>query len=270
MEYIHFLDSDDMLSLDCIERCVESIGEADILWHDHCVLSEINTPIHDDFPLLETLHLSKKEVQEGYFTALDLWAENFEGLSWAWCGIFKLSSLQDLRFLPQVVFEDTHFGTLLFAKAQRIKICDFIGYIYRYRHHSIRVFDDVFEKSKQPKYFWDICQSFERMEDILFYRWSYSYTHICLEIVRFIRTLDEDSTPLKNRLENMLYACSFYGFEALTYSADPKHIRDFLQPLKPYAKRVSLRGKLAYYTPRLFRILRVLNQTLKRILPRSK
>ncbi|RDU58748.1 glycosyl transferase, partial [Helicobacter marmotae] len=31
-----------MLSLDCIEQCVEHIGECDILWHDYTCIYEDN------------------------------------------------------------------------------------------------------------------------------------------------------------------------------------------------------------------------------------
>lgn len=254
-----------MLSPKCIEQCVREIGQAELIWHDHRVLSEINAPVHDDIPILQYLHLTEEEVQSKYFNALELWdkQERFEGFSWAWGGMFRVSFLGDLRFLPQVFFEDSHFGTLLFAKAKRIKICTFEGYIYRYRHHSIRTFDDVFERRKQPPYFLDVYYAFEEVKDILFYRWSYSYTLICLDIVRSLHSFE---SKMESKLQTMLRSCAYYGFEALLLPSDPKHIREILKPLEPYMQKVSLKAKLAYHAPRIFALLRWVKQSIKKIM----
>ncbi|TQR27090.1 glycosyl transferase family A, partial [Campylobacter sp. MIT 97-5078] len=113
---IHFVDSDDYISLDCIELCVKNMLEKnlEILVHNLTEYDE-NTREFKNKPKLPTL---KKLKKDEYDSGLELLSKNkFYDFYFAWQGSFKSEILNhyNLRFTHGIFHEDHDFGTILFA-----------------------------------------------------------------------------------------------------------------------------------------------------------
>lgn len=271
--YIHFLDADDMLSLDCIEQCVEHIGECDILWHDVAYIYEDNISKGEYVSLLETLHITPELAQTKAFHTLELW-EQMNSFSFVHQGLFRYSILENLRFFTQLANEDALFGMILFAKAQSIRLGNFQGLIYRVHTDSVSAHGEaqgIYRKS-YPLFMYDMLDGFGCDDyKVKHYFFSYSCTYVCLGLLDFISTLPSTTpNPLKSKLIAFLQLRAMYAFGGVSFESDPKNIRALLKPLEPYMQKVSFNIKLAYYMPRLYRILRYLKQRRKAFLPISK
>ncbi|WHN16044.1 glycosyltransferase family 2 protein [Campylobacter jejuni] len=160
---IHFLDSDDYLELDCIEKCVNEMNKSDL---DICVHSyvkydeankEMKKDIHFEFP--------KKLKNRFYYDyALDiLYVNNIYFFCFVWQGSFKASILNKyrLRFTYGVYHEDTDFGVLLFSLAKKLIYLDYYGLVYRVRENSII----SSEKSQIAKNLPDFLQTLKKYYD---------------------------------------------------------------------------------------------------------
>lgn len=161
---IHFLDSDDYLLKDCIEKCVKDIKEKDLDISVHSYMKyyeankEMKKDTHYEFP---------KKLKNGFYYAyaLDvLWSNHINFFCFAWQGAFKAKILNsyNLRFTHGVYHEDTDFGLLLFSLAKKLIYLDYYGLIYRIRENSIT----SSEKSKMPEKLPNVLQALrETYED---------------------------------------------------------------------------------------------------------
>lgn len=262
MKYIHFLDSDDMLVLDCIERCVKEIGEAEIIWHDTNYLYEDGINPIQAPTLLEQINIDIYEAQGKIFSPLDLWQQS-ESFSWVAMGIFSLKFLGNLRFYPQIQSEDALFGMLLFAQAKAIALLPHPLYIYRVRanstsEHALKRHSTL---KPHPHYLKDIFLAFLDNHQIKHYHYAFSCAHICLGLLQRISSLPD--SPLRSKLIDFLQVRAIYAFGAVCFCSDPRHIREILKPLEPYMQRVPLNVKIAYRTPRIFKLLRWIKRIFK-------
>lgn len=253
-----------MLSLDCIEQCMKNIGECDIIWHDTKYVYEdgINPSPYEQ-SLLEWLKLDTKAIQKP-LNANEIWT-NIEGFSCVCGGVFHISLYEKLRFAPQIQSEDALFGMLLFAKAKAIKILPNPLYIYRLRADSTS--DHTLKQDSTlkpyPPYLSEIAYTFTSSYKIKHYHFAYSCTYICLGLLAYIETLDDSQLELKNKLIEFLQVRAIYAFGAMSFESDPKYVRALLKPLEPYMQKVSRANKIAYFMPRVFRILKWVNEKRK-------
>ncbi|AWK61920.1 glycosyl transferase [Helicobacter cinaedi] len=266
VEYIHFVDSDDMLSVDCIEQCIENIGECDIIWHDTKYIYEDGiSPSPYEQSILEWLKLDSKAIEKP-LNASEIWA-NIEGFSCVCVGVFHISLCEKLRFAPQIQSEDALFGMLLFAKAKAIKILPNPLYIYRLRADSTS--DHTLKQDSTlkpyPPYLAEIAYTFANSYKIKHYHFAYSCTYICLGLLAYIESLDDSQLALKNKLIEFLQVRAIYAFGAVSFESDPKYVRPLLKPLEPYMQKVSKANKIAYFMPRIFKILKWINGKRKRV-----
>ena len=135
---IHFVDSDDYLTKDCIEKCVKALLEQDldIFVHNSKEFDE-NTKKLSVLKTLPQFHRLKKNE---YDTGLELLSENkIYDFYFAWQGLFKAGLLNRyaLRFSEGIYHEDHDFGTLLFCLANKVAYTNEALYIYRQRTNSI-------------------------------------------------------------------------------------------------------------------------------------
>ena len=255
-----------MLSLDCIEQCIANIGECDIIWHDTKYIYEDNIPKEQHTPLLQSLYLTQEQAQNRIFTALELW-KYIDSFSWVHQGLFKFSLLEDLRFSTPLANEDALFGMLLFAKAKAIKVTSFYGLIYRYHAASVSAHGEsqnIYRKT-YPLFMSSIVMAFQNGYKIKHYYFAYSCTYICLGLLAYIETLDDSQFALKNKLIEFLQIRAIYAFGAVSFESDPKYVRPLLKPLEPYMQKVSRANKIAYFTPRVFKILKWINGKRKKL-----
>ena len=132
---IHFVDSDDMITSDCIEICVQNLlaQNLDIAVHNWSVLDEASgqTKKGEYLANLKT---------HNYNTGLDLLAHNkIYDFYFSPQGLFRADILNRyaLRYTEGIYHEDHDFGTLLFCLAGKVDYIDAPLYIYRARSGSI-------------------------------------------------------------------------------------------------------------------------------------
>lgn len=255
-----------MLSVDCIEQCIENIGECDIIWHDTKYIYEDGiSPSPYEQSILEWLKLDSKAIEKP-LNASKIWA-NMESFSCVCGGVFHISLYEKLRFAPQIQSEDALFGTLLFAKAKAIKILPNPLYIYRLRADSIS--DHTLKQDSTlkpyPPYLAEIAYTFANSYKIKHYHFAYSCTYICLGLLAYIESLDDSQLALKNKLIEFLQVRAIYAFGAVSFESDPKYVRPLLKPLEPYMQKVSKANKIAYFMPRIFKFLKWINGKRKKL-----
>lgn len=68
-----------------------------------------------------------------------------------------------------------------------------------------------------------------------------------------MHSLDDE---LKEILLEMLRYRAIYAFGALSFAKDPRDCRAMCKKLLPYASKIRFASKIAYYFPRLFRLLK--------------
>ncbi|TQR60746.1 glycosyltransferase family 2 protein [Campylobacter troglodytis] len=131
---IHFVDSDDYLTKDCIEKCVKALQEGDL----DIVAHNITHFYEDDKSFKQGAYLRLK--QSSYNTGLELLTQNkLYSFYFSWQGLFKAHILNRyaLRFSEGIYHEDHDFGTLLFCLANKVAYTNEALYIYRQRTNSI-------------------------------------------------------------------------------------------------------------------------------------
>ena len=131
---IHFVDSDDYITQDCVAKCVQALLEKDldIVVHNIKHFYEENKSFKQG-EFLQNLR------QNTYESGLKLLKENrLYSFYFAWQGLFKASILNRyaLRFTEGIYHEDHDFGTLLFCLAGKISYTNEPLYIYRQRANS--------------------------------------------------------------------------------------------------------------------------------------
>ncbi len=172
-------------------------------------------------------------------------------------------------FSPQIQSEDALFGMILFAKAQKIKIatkplCIYRFHTYSTSEHNLQTNTPL---KPYPNYMSDIAYTFCNRYKIKHYHFAYSCTYICLGLLAFIDTfpknLSEYEKKLRDKLIAFLQVRAIYAFGGICFESDPKYIRDLLKPLEPYMQKISFNTQIAYFYPRLYRVLRLLKSYVK-------
>ncbi|MGI0439570.1 glycosyltransferase family 2 protein [Helicobacter himalayensis] len=148
---IHFVDSDDYLSLDCIESCVRAmeISHLEICVHNLIEYFESSKT----FKHRQRLGIFKKVQKESYDSGLQLLAQNrIYDFYFVWQGCFRSEILNryNLRFTNGIYHEDHDFGTLLFCLAKKVGYINTEGYIYRSRPNSITSSQRQIQKTAFP------------------------------------------------------------------------------------------------------------------------
>ena len=270
VEFVHFLDSDDLLTLDCIEQCLECIGDCDVVWHEtYCRFEDGISPkifgVDGQPQSLESV-LASKKIEVKTLSNLEFWG-NREWFAGACYGLFRMGIFRKLRFCAGIMGEDFCFAILAFARARCIAQASFIGYIYRIRANSTSNYDLIAEdkpKRATPPYMREIANSFSNCTafDVTFYHDSYSFAHVSLAILRFLKSLENGK--LKARLEKFMIYHVERACRAAALQNDPKHLRKLLVPLEPYIKLAGKRARRSYYYPRFARFRARLRDLSKR------
>ena len=130
-DYIIFLDSDDYLELDYLQKAVDTFSKTDA------------DVVQFDFNISDTKGTYRKlitsEIDYGYHDADSMIFALAGGKMWPniWARAYRRSLFDDIRFPEGEYWEDVAILHELFYKAKRIYYCNFSGYVYIQREDSI-------------------------------------------------------------------------------------------------------------------------------------
>ncbi|PAF50352.1 hypothetical protein BKH43_04465 [Helicobacter sp. 13S00401-1] len=194
-KYIHFVDSDDFLTLECIKDCVDTLTpEVDIVWHGMCTQVEgygLGEFIADYYMI--SLSRYPKKILSTYQILNDL---EFGHLPWTCNGIFKASKLNvlDLRF-RYIECEDHLFGLLLFMSCSigitkqsykthpNLKLVNKQSYIYRIRTNSTCDYFKSKDIDLVPEHLKPISTYFKNFKKLKKYYHAYCFSIVLDEIL---------------------------------------------------------------------------------------
>ena len=158
-QYILFLDSDDYIKKDCLEKLydISKSQSLDVLmfklinFNDET--NEKSTYNYFDMPFL------KKMVGENVFNWMDIENRLFDISVTAPGKLFKRDLIKDIDFPEGLIFEDNLFFTKVALKANRMYFLDEYIYFRRIRNDSIT--------NSYFKDFSDVITIYELMEEVL-------------------------------------------------------------------------------------------------------
>ena len=242
---IHFVDSDDYITQDCIEICVQALLEKDldIVVHNIKHFYEENKSFKQG-EFLQNLR------QNTYESGLKLLKENkLYSFYFAWQGLFKASILNRyaLRFTEGIYHEDHDFGTLLFCLAGKISYTNEPLYIYRQRANSIITAQKNTDfPSKMPSFLEPLRADFKDYKALRAYFKSYCLVIIASKIWEFYK-VSENYIPSSISIIVKRSRLSKYKF--------------FKKQIQNYIKNYILTSyyygeKQTFYTPKIRNLLR--------------
>ena len=217
---IHFVDSDDYITQDCVAKCVQALLEKDldIIVHNIKHFYEEDKSFKQG-EFLQNLH------QNTYESGLKLLKENrLYSFYFSVQGLFKASILNRyaLRFTEGIYHEDHDFGTLLFCLAGKISYTNEPLYIYRQRINSIITAQkNTAFPSKMPSFLEPLRADFKDYKALRAYFKSYCFVLVGFVIWEFFRQKSEQNTKFQQEFRD------FFEKTALSY------MKIFKSPLTP-------------------------------------
>ena len=220
---IHFVDSDDYITQDCVAKCVQALLEKDldIVVHNNKEFDDNTKKI----TILKRLSQFQSLKQDEYNSGLELLAQNqIYDFYFAWQGLFKASILNRyaLRFTEGIYHEDHDFGTLLFCLAGKISYTNEPLYIYRQRANSIITAQkNTAFPSKMPSFLEPLRADFKDYKALRAYFKSFCFVLVGFNIWEFFRQKSEQNAEFRQEFRD------FFEKTALAY------MKIFKSPLTP-------------------------------------
>ena len=217
---IHFVDSDDYITQDCVAKCVQALLEKDldIVVHNIKHFYEENKSFKQG-EFLQNLR------QNTYESGLKLLKENrLYSFYFSVQGLFKASILNRyaLRFTEGIYHEDHDFGTLLFCLAGKISYTNEPLYIYRQRINSIITAQkNTAFPSKMPSFLEPLRADFKDYKALRAYFKSFCFVLVGFNIWEFFRQKSEQNAKFQQEFRD------FFEKTALAY------MKIFKSPLTP-------------------------------------
>ena len=220
---IHFIDSDDYITQDCVAKCVQALLEKDldIVVHSNKEFDDNTKKII----ILKRLSQFQPLKQDEYNSGLELLAQNqIYDFYFAWQGLFKASILNRyaLRFTEGIYHEDHDFGTLLFCLAGKISYTNEPLYIYRQRANSTMSGQkNSSMPAKLPSFLEPLRADFKDYKALRAYFKSFCFVLVGFNIWEFFRQKSEQNAKFQQEFRD------FFGKTALAY------MKIFKSPLTP-------------------------------------
>ena len=212
-KYIFFVDSDDWLKENCVEKVVEHFNRTgyDTIWYKASVYWEND----DSYSDMSRLFPYYARYKQNYVTLNDNNLINFPLYSWnkAYNRQFLLDN--DLFWRENVYFEDVEFYFKTFMKSSEIYIIDEMLYIYRRRYDSI-ISSATREVSKAKDLYFVTGELYKYLkENNLFQKYKNSYQRYICDAINMFRHYPEQHKRLmpfmRQFLKNINYPEDFVG-----------------------------------------------------------
>ena len=217
---IHFVDSDDYITRDCVAKCVQALLEKDL----DIVVHNIEHFYEEDKSFKQGEFLSNLR-QNTYESGLKLLKENrLYSFYFSVQGLFKANILNRyaLRFTEGIYHEDHDFGTLLFCLAGKISYTNEPLYIYRQRANSIITAQkNTAFPSKMPSFLEPLRADFKDYKALRAYFKSFCFVLVGFNIWEFFRQKSEQNAKFQQEFRD------FFEKTALAY------MKIFKSPLTP-------------------------------------
>ena len=239
---IHFVDSDDYITQDCVAKCVQALFEKDldIIVHNNKEFDDNTKKI----TILKRLSQFQSLKQDEYNSGLELLAQNqIYDFYFAWQGLFKANILNHyaLRFTEGIYHEDHDFGTLLFCLAGKISYTNEPLYIYRQRANSTMSGQkNSSMPTKLPSFLEPLRADFKDYKALRAYFKSFCFVLVGFNIWEFFRQKSEQNDEFRQEfrvffekqiqgyIKNYILISYYYGEKQTFYTAK---IRDLLRDM---------------------------------------
>lgn len=230
IEYIEFLDSDDYLESDCIEVSIRYTQQyqLDLVCTGINQVSSEYKKIFSDHGLFDDL--KKNQIYEGKNIIREIKKNYFHAV----CNILiDFNYLRNIKlyFINNIIYEDHHFGSILFLKAKRVMILD--NYFYN-QVNSIN-------STTRPK---EITQSRILLN---FQSWKMTIEKLEQDVQS-----QEDRKIIKKHIQNFYFPMMCKSYLELDSSFQQK-IRN---EIKKYEKYRSLKTSLMLNFPKIYSYLK--------------
>ncbi len=198
-EYIYFLDSDDWIEPECLEKCCIELDNynLDCVTFDYVHVFENQNGVQ-----YKQLELKQNLDRKYIYNGLQL-AEKYikkGGMSAAvWKNVYRKSFLEknNLSFVEGLYYEDNPFQLMVLNCANRVKYIPFMLYNYRVRHNSIMTSTMSINKIKSSFYIANFFIDFYENKNCDKEIWK-SYIGICLLGIWKCNFAGISATDLKN------------------------------------------------------------------------
>ncbi len=196
---VHFIDSDDYITQDCVAKCVQTLLEKDldIVVHSNKEFDDNTKKI----TILKRLSQFQSLKQDEYNSGLELLAQNqIYDFYFAWQGLFKANILNHyaLRFTEGIYHEDHDFGTLLFCLAGKISYTNEPLYIYRQRANSTMSGQkNSSMPTKLPSFLEPLRADFKDYKALRAYFKSFCFVLVGFNIWEFFRQKSEQNDEFR-------------------------------------------------------------------------
>ena len=193
---IHFLDSDDYITQDCVAKCVQALLEKDL----DIIVHNIKHFYEENKSFKQGEFLSNLR-QNTYESGLKLLKENrLYSFYFSVQGLFKASILNRyaLRFTEGIYHEDHDFGTLLFCLTGKISYTNEPLYIYRQRANSTMSGQkNSSMPTKLPSFLEPLRADFKDYKALRAYFKSFCFVLVGFNIWEFFRQKSEQNDEFR-------------------------------------------------------------------------
>lgn len=164
IDYILFLDSDDVWRENLVEECLKHANGIDVVWFNHLCVFEIQTKHIGSKPFDDSMLLDKQGVISGedWIRHIKKIGDIGKNMTFAWRVFidFKFLSHIGLKFVNQCFMEDNLFGVLLLYQANKIYTLPQKLIYYRVRKNSETNHTNDRENVGIPSFLDALCKQF--------------------------------------------------------------------------------------------------------------
>ncbi|WP_276951346.1 glycosyltransferase family 2 protein [Helicobacter rodentium] len=233
IDYLQFVDSDDYIELDCVEKCVPRMQGVDVLWFDVETLLD-GVKKTDWKSNLHFFNYNKEVVISRKDWAVRLFYRQLDFFYFAVFGMIDFAFLKriKLKFLNGIIQEDDMFGILLFAQSNFIYVYPQKLYHYRIRANSIMNYGEDYS-AKVAGFFAKSAEVFRDNYSKRAYHKASSFMQTSLALNNFLQNTQEER--VKHIISHYIMPTYvFYAHKILYFAQDPLNLIPKFQGLQEY------------------------------------